>query len=163
MSFSTLPEDLIIHIIELDDSAQASFALMGCNTYFKRIVMDNIFKSGIVGINSIQFSNIITYIFNKTKNYSYRKRHLFHLLYQVRMDCDNTLRWKGNINVLIWKIYGLITRNNIKMERIYNELINLREGVTKAFEENAFVNYIFLNMFKKTYYKPQVYIGAQIY
>jgi hypothetical protein len=49
------------------------------------------------------------------------------------------------------------------MEKIYNELINLREGVTKAFEENAFVNYIFLNMFKKTYYKPQVYIGAQIY
>ena len=163
MSFSTLPEDLIIYIIELDDSAQASFALMGCNTYFKRIVTDNIFNVNILGINPIQFINIITRIFNKTKIYSYRKRYLFHLLYQVRIDCDNTLRWKGNINILIWKIYGLITCNNIKKEQIYNELINLREGVTKTFEENDFVNYIFKNMFKKTYYKPQVYIGTQIY
>ena len=171
MLLEDLPDDMLITIIGSGD-CHCILLLMKTNNKFRTLVMNHLFcKNKLSFLNSIDLGkNVESTVIDQTMSGTERYITLLHLTYHVGLNTNNSFQWKSNINILINKLYYLLTNHIVYNSEIslvintYNKLINLKDSILKICDNHPFAVYAIDKILKNSYCKPkQIITGPQIY
>ena len=107
---NSLPEELIIHIINQDDNQlELLFKLYQVNSNYRNLIKDNVLNSKSINLSTI-IDNVWSNI-NWVRELNRVTRNYKRLLYIIYNNPKKTLLWRSNAYLMLFHTRGIILNN----------------------------------------------------